>query len=301
MRDRWLRTARRLVAATIFYNLVEAGVSLWQGWVAGSVALLISNTPALASDLSIYPAGGQSEEQMDKDKYECYNWAKKDSGFDPMATPASTSPPPSGQKKSGGVAKGAVIGGATGAIIQFESTGSDEDLGVRKNGSTDTWMLSEPAAVANQMGFLMTGLDANRICEIYVGTTSVDVWLVGYTMEGVTFFTNAVDKSLGTTDSWQDIDISADTGTDTAIGAIFTIHDSSGDGDRFALRKKGSSDNRYRVCRCRPAVRPSHQQSQCPHRLGRRPHRCHHKQYLKWSLAGYHRSRCPYCRSLRSP
>ena len=79
--------------------------------------LLFWAIPGFAQDLYIYPAGGQSAEQMDKDKYECYNWARKDSGFDPMAVPTATSAPPEGQKKSGGVAKGGLAGAATGAII----------------------------------------------------------------------------------------------------------------------------------------------------------------------------------------
>ena len=47
----------------------------------------------LAQELVIYPAKGQSQEQMDKDKYECYSWAKQQSGFDPMQQPKATEPP----------------------------------------------------------------------------------------------------------------------------------------------------------------------------------------------------------------
>ena len=79
--------------------------------------LLLSANPGIAQDLYIYPAGGQSAEQMDKDKYECYNWARNDSGFDPMAVPTTSTAPASGQKKSGGVVKGGLAGAATGAII----------------------------------------------------------------------------------------------------------------------------------------------------------------------------------------
>ena len=45
---------------------------------------------ALAQDQIVYPAKGQSDKQMEKDKYECYSWAKKQTGFDPMATPTAT-------------------------------------------------------------------------------------------------------------------------------------------------------------------------------------------------------------------
>ena len=34
-------------------------------------------------DLVFYPAEGQTEEQTDKDRYECYRWAKSQSGYDP--------------------------------------------------------------------------------------------------------------------------------------------------------------------------------------------------------------------------
>ena len=72
---------------------------------------------------------------------------------------------------------------------------------------------------------------------------SVDIWLVGYTHDGVTFFTNAPDKSLGVTSAWTDIDVSADTGADTAIGVIIEYLDNAGTG-HFGLRMNGSTDNR---------------------------------------------------------
>ncbi len=76
----------------------------------------LATGPVLA-ELYIYPAKGQSSEQQDKDKFECYNWAKNDSGFDPMAVPRTSTAPPSGQKKSGGAVMGAVGGAALGAIF----------------------------------------------------------------------------------------------------------------------------------------------------------------------------------------
>jgi len=61
----------------------------------------------------IYPAKGQSEQQMEKDKFDCYSWAKKQSGFDPMQ--AQQSQPSS--STSGQVVKGAAVGAAGGAAI----------------------------------------------------------------------------------------------------------------------------------------------------------------------------------------
>ena len=77
------------------------------------IALFVVGS-VLAQDLIIYPAKGQSQEQMDKDKYECYSWAKQQSGFDPMQQPKATEPPPQQPAQQGGVGRGAVRGGAVG-------------------------------------------------------------------------------------------------------------------------------------------------------------------------------------------
>lgn len=80
------------------------------------LAGLAGAAPVLA-DLYVYPAQGQSAEQTDKDKFECYNWAKNDTGFDPMATPRTTTAAPSGQQKSGTMVRGGLGGAAVGGIL----------------------------------------------------------------------------------------------------------------------------------------------------------------------------------------
>lgn len=74
--------------------------------------------PGLADDLYIFPNKGQSNDQMEKDKYTCYGWAKKQSGFDPMEAPKATEPPPQQEAPEGGIlrgaARGAIIGGIAG-------------------------------------------------------------------------------------------------------------------------------------------------------------------------------------------
>jgi predicted lipid-binding transport protein (Tim44 family) len=79
-----------------------------------------------AQDFVVYPAQGQSDEQMEKDKFECYSWAKKQSGFDPMQMPTATSPPPSQERKSvaGSTVGGGVAGGLGGAVIGGIAGGS---------------------------------------------------------------------------------------------------------------------------------------------------------------------------------
>lgn len=74
---------------------------------------------ALAQGLIIYPAKGQSPEQMEKDKFECYSWAKQQTGFDPMVSASTPQTPPAQSKGSvaGGAAKGAAGGALLGAGI----------------------------------------------------------------------------------------------------------------------------------------------------------------------------------------
>jgi len=84
------------------------------------VAGLVAVSAAWAQDPIVYPNKGQSAEQQEKDKFECYNWAKGQTGFDPMQVPTATAPPPSQQSEGpglvGGAARGALGGLAIGAI-----------------------------------------------------------------------------------------------------------------------------------------------------------------------------------------
>lgn len=69
-----------------------------------------------AARVYVYPASGQSREQLDRDRYECYLWAVRQSGFDPSQPQAAPHqrievvpmPPPG---------SGTVAGAATGAIV----------------------------------------------------------------------------------------------------------------------------------------------------------------------------------------
>ena len=73
--------------------------------------------PVCAQDPIVYPAKGQSEDQMEKDQYQCYNWAKKETGFDPMKTPTTKSAPPPKEEKVMGAGGSALIGAGGGALI----------------------------------------------------------------------------------------------------------------------------------------------------------------------------------------
>lgn len=78
------------------------------------VAALGSAAVVRAQDLFIYPAKGQSQEQQDKDRYECHSWAVQQTGFDP--TRPSTTYAPAPQAPQGGMLKGAMRGATVGVV-----------------------------------------------------------------------------------------------------------------------------------------------------------------------------------------
>ncbi len=78
--------------------------------------LTIAGGQASGQELIVYPAKGQSQQQMERDKFDCYSWAKQQSGFDPMQTQAPTQPSPS--QPPPGASPGSVVrGGAGGAAL----------------------------------------------------------------------------------------------------------------------------------------------------------------------------------------
>ena len=73
--------------------------------------------PVFAQDPIIYPAEGQSQEQMEKDEFQCMRWARDQTGFDPMRTPTATSRPPEKEDEVWGAGKTGLAGGAGGAVV----------------------------------------------------------------------------------------------------------------------------------------------------------------------------------------
>ncbi len=77
---------------------------------------------ALANDVFIYPKNDQTMEQQQKDKSECYNWAKGETGFDPQDVPRAETPPPSQSSGAdGSIARGAARGALLGEIIDDDA------------------------------------------------------------------------------------------------------------------------------------------------------------------------------------
>ena len=73
---------------------------------------------AVAQNIIAYPARGQGPQQQERDRYDCYNWAVQQTGYNPQAQFAGSTapPPPPGGGVLPGAAKGAALGAVGGAI-----------------------------------------------------------------------------------------------------------------------------------------------------------------------------------------
>lgn len=86
-------------------------------WLSTSMLLATMSATAIAQQMIVYPARGQTPAQQDKDKYECSSWATQQTGFNPTMPPPvaqPSAPPPPGV--FGTAARGAALGAVGGAI-----------------------------------------------------------------------------------------------------------------------------------------------------------------------------------------
>ncbi len=81
------------------------------------IAFFALTTVVQAHGLFIFPNEGQSQDQQDKDEFQCIRIATDRTGFNPMAAPSATRARPETQGGAGrGAVGGALLGTAVGAI-----------------------------------------------------------------------------------------------------------------------------------------------------------------------------------------
>ena len=93
---------------------------------------LVFATVAAATEPEVYPAKGQTEQQQERDQYECHQWATKDTGVDPVALAEQKLATPAPAKKGGmgGAAGGAALGAAGGAMEGDAAAGASRGFGI---------------------------------------------------------------------------------------------------------------------------------------------------------------------------
>jgi hypothetical protein len=115
------------------------------GCVEAPPRRVVVPAPSVAQNrIIVYPARGQSAQQLDRDRYDCHLWAVKQSGFDPsqpgvppgQRVVVEPGTPPGANTAVGAIAgailgaaiagprnagAGLILGGATGAVIGASS------------------------------------------------------------------------------------------------------------------------------------------------------------------------------------
>jgi hypothetical protein len=109
-----------------FLSVFLAGVGLISCAVATADTISSTDARSVSADpreLYVYPAKGQSDEQLDRDRYECHMWAVRQTGFDPSVAqtgPAAERPRVRASRPSDtsdNVMRGAVAGAIIGSVV----------------------------------------------------------------------------------------------------------------------------------------------------------------------------------------
>ena len=134
--------------------------------------LLLFSGPVFSNELVIFPAQNQSNDQMEKDKFACYQWAKQQSGFDPMAPPTTAAPPPAQNAPQGGAvrgaARGALVGVTVGAITNNRK-GRSAAAGAAAGGLMGGMRRQDQVRQQNQAEQQWAQQEANRYAQLRNG------------------------------------------------------------------------------------------------------------------------------------
>jgi hypothetical protein len=113
-------TATRLPALIMFFTLAACAAPVEQGQQV--VAQGPAPPPPISSEVFFYPNHGQPPAQQDRDRYECYLWARQQTGFEPSAPHLAPHQrlrvvprPPAGQDTVAGALTGAAVGAVIGS------------------------------------------------------------------------------------------------------------------------------------------------------------------------------------------
>jgi len=117
-----LLVERRLPRKPAIALLVASALALLAGCVEQPPprAVRVPPPPQPSTDVYSYPTQGQTPEQQDRDRYECHEWAVKQTNFDPSAPnlpPHDQVRVVSGPPPGTGTAVGAVAGAILGAAV----------------------------------------------------------------------------------------------------------------------------------------------------------------------------------------
>lgn len=136
--------------------------------VAAADPEVVPEQPAVApeADIYVYPSKGQTEQQLDRDRYECHNWAAKQSHYDPSEPHLA----PHQQiqvveVREPGPGPGAAVGAVTGAIIGNGIAGRRDAGGGALAGAIVGAMIGASTDAARQQQTTNTTVSAEAQAE----------------------------------------------------------------------------------------------------------------------------------------
>jgi hypothetical protein len=114
---------------------------------------------AADADIYVYPTKGQSEKQLDRDRYECHNWAAKQSHYDPSEPHLAphqqirvVEMPPPGRNTAVGAVAGAMIGsGVAGRHDSGEGAVAGAIVGAMIGASSDAARRNQAVQTSTRM------------------------------------------------------------------------------------------------------------------------------------------------------
>lgn len=143
------------------------------------------NASATGADIYVYPAKGQSERQLDRDRYECHSWAGKQTGYDPAqpslsrSQPVTTLPP-----DHRGAVSGAVAGAVIGALVSGPHDSAEGAMvgavaGAVLGAATDAARAREASGLASRQTAAEQAEQARREKQAYDYRRAITVCLEG--------------------------------------------------------------------------------------------------------------------------
>lgn len=118
-------------------------------WVSFAIGLTLA--AAASAQQYVYPAKGQSPQQQKSDESACYQWAVKQTGFDPAKPPpqqTAATPPTTAT----GTTPGAGVRGAARGAVVGEIVGGDAGAGAAAGAAVARSQSRKQNAVAAQQG-----------------------------------------------------------------------------------------------------------------------------------------------------
>lgn len=138
--------------------------------VIGAAVVCLAVAGQAGGEVFVYPKQGQSQEVFQKDQFECHNWAKQQTGFDPSqpSVAASPSTAPQGGGAVRGGARGAAVGAVGGAIGGDPGKGAAVGAGVgAAAGTVRKRSANEQAAIASQQAQSQQQANLQRYDQAY--------------------------------------------------------------------------------------------------------------------------------------